>query len=78
METDFNTFVDFLRRDWQVDACMTAYSHFLGLRLAFRMMAECRPYVPAPGAREAVLHSEYSTGSLRHGSEFAVACGGGR
>ena len=37
-----------------------------------------RPYVAAPGAREAVLHSAYKDGAVRHGSEFAVACGGGR
>ena len=75
---DFGAFVDALWREWQVAECLTAYSHFLGFRLACRMWAESMSYQVAQGARNAVLHSAYSTGDLVHGSEFAVACGGGR
>ena len=76
--TEFESFVDALRRDWQVDACMAAYSPWLGFRLAVRMMTESMPYQAAPGAGPIVRRTGYIAGAMTHGSDFAVACGGGR
>lgn len=72
----FESFVDDLSRAWMVDAGLAFLTGMLQGRLAARVAAESTPYVPAPGARNALLHSEYSAGNVTPGSDLAVSLGG--
>lgn len=45
---------------------------------AMALHPECMGYQASSSAKAAIRASSYATGSVTHGSEFAVACGGGR
>jgi hypothetical protein len=74
----FESLVDDLSAATFAPAWVAFLTGFYGARLNARLATESTAYTPVPGAHNALLHSAYTTGDLVHGSDAAVALGGGR